>query len=212
MPHADIFRARSGQLPERADIPARYKWDLSAICRDLDEWAACFGTLEAEIDGLRAFEVEAKPLEAKPPVPAALPVPAFAAGPGWLAAMQIGDGLFVLRAPAGGYELLFTPDRGEYHNETTFVTTPGAQTRRQVCVREQPIDFLCAATDGIERICIRYQDWAPHAPFFKPLDDYMQSFPGPEQSARDLAEFLTREKMRTAADDDRSLLLCAYRQ
>src|SRR5205823_6004971 len=56
MPHAEMFRAGSGQLPDRAEIPERYKWDLTAICRDLDDWATRFAELEAGIDGLRAFE------------------------------------------------------------------------------------------------------------------------------------------------------------
>jgi oligoendopeptidase F len=43
----DTFRPQPGQLPARAAIPARYTWDLSAVCRDWDEWSAAFDRLDA---------------------------------------------------------------------------------------------------------------------------------------------------------------------
>src|SRR5688572_11672879 len=56
MPQAEVFRPESGQLLDRDAIPARYKWDLGAICRDWDDWTASFRELEAGIEGLKAFE------------------------------------------------------------------------------------------------------------------------------------------------------------
>ena len=43
-------------MPDRDQIPARYKWDLTAICRDWDEWTTSFRQLESDIEGLRRFE------------------------------------------------------------------------------------------------------------------------------------------------------------
>jgi hypothetical protein len=135
---------------------------------------------------------------------------AFVATPEWLCAMQIGDGLLVTRADGGEYELVFKPDRGEYVNETLFVTSENAREQRQICVREQKNIFICAATDGIERVAVKYQDWSPHAPFFKPLEDYIQTAPAPELGGRDVAEFLQREKLAAKLDDDRTLVLCGW--
>src|SRR5438128_2046426 len=56
MPQAEAFRPVSGDLPDRDRIPDRYKWDLSAICRDSDEWTASYRALEADIERFRAFE------------------------------------------------------------------------------------------------------------------------------------------------------------
>lgn len=44
------------------------------------------------------------------------------ATPNWVIAMQIGDGFITLRCQAEDLQLLFSPDKGEYLNETTFVT------------------------------------------------------------------------------------------
>jgi hypothetical protein len=136
---------------------------------------------------------------------------AFVASPDWICALQIGDGLLITRADGGDHELLFKPDRGEYVNETLFITSQNAREQRQICVRQQQTRFICAASDGIERVAIKYQDWSPHAPFFKPLEEYMQTAPKPDQREKDLIEFLRREKMAAKSDDDRTLVLCAYK-
>ena len=33
--------------------------------------------------------------------------------------------------------------------------------------------FICASTDGLERVAIRMSDWTPFPPFFQPLEEYM---------------------------------------
>jgi hypothetical protein len=135
---------------------------------------------------------------------------AFAATPHWMAALQIGDGLLITREAGKDYELVFKPDRGEYVNETVFVTSPVSTSQRQVCVQERPLTFICAASDGIERVAVRYQDWTPHTPFFQPLQVYIVGQGNAEAGAHDIAEFLRREKLNARTDDDKSLVLCAY--
>ncbi|MBF0477696.1 MAG: protein phosphatase 2C domain-containing protein, partial [Deltaproteobacteria bacterium] len=64
---------------------------------------------------------------------------AFVATPDWLAAMQVGDGAMVVRTAGGEYELLFTPDKGEYINTTTFVTSANAgQVLQTKMIRRPP--------------------------------------------------------------------------
>lgn len=134
---------------------------------------------------------------------------AFVAGPKWLAAIHIGDCLLAAKPTHGDCELLFKPDRGEYVNETTFVTSPDSFERLQVVVWPYRPAFVCAASDGVERVAVRLKDWSPHAPFFNTLHEYMQSRPSPERGAKDVAEFLGRAKLRARTDDDTSLLLGA---
>src|ERR671931_29271 len=38
MPPFETFRPEPGSLPTRDAIPPRYKWDLTSICRNWDEW------------------------------------------------------------------------------------------------------------------------------------------------------------------------------
>ena len=56
MPTLDTFRPEPGQLPVREDIPARYTWDLSAICRDWSDWSGSFARLDAAIAAFPAFQ------------------------------------------------------------------------------------------------------------------------------------------------------------
>jgi Protein phosphatase 2C len=132
----------------------------------------------------------------------------FLATPHWIAAMQLGDGFLVVGSKADGYRLLFTPDHGEFVNETVFVTSQDAHQQMQIGVLPLQPDFICASTDGLERLAIRSQDWTPHNPFFYPLEDYMRLIPEPEQEDGYLIDFLNSERLNMRTDDDKTLLLC----
>ena len=45
MPQTEIFRPAPGALPERPQVPDRYKWNVSDICRDWTEWNALYREL-----------------------------------------------------------------------------------------------------------------------------------------------------------------------
>jgi oligoendopeptidase F len=53
--HVEPFRPQPGRLLTRESIPVRYTWDLSAICRDWDEWTADFRRLEVAIGAFMQF-------------------------------------------------------------------------------------------------------------------------------------------------------------
>jgi oligoendopeptidase F len=50
------FRPQQGTLPARDQIPARYTWDVSAICRDWEEWTANHRQLEQAIESFKSFQ------------------------------------------------------------------------------------------------------------------------------------------------------------
>ena len=50
MPPLDVYRPSSGTVPTRTDVPERYRWDLSSICQDWDDWARSYRRLEGAID------------------------------------------------------------------------------------------------------------------------------------------------------------------
>lgn len=144
---------------------------------------------------------------------------AFLATPDWIAAMQIGDGFMVVsydqpqtpgQSAQGDYQLLFQPDRGEFANQTTFITAANALATMQVTVVGQPPRFIAAATDGIERVALRLKDWAPFAPFFSPLEEYLKETPDPEADDTYLISFLSSERLNQKTDDDKTLVLCHY--
>jgi hypothetical protein len=138
---------------------------------------------------------------------------AFLATPHWVAAMQIGDGLMMLRAHTDApYQLLFKPDKGEFINETIFITTPNACDYMSVCVESVESPFLCAATDGLERVAVRLQDWEPFAPFFRPFEDCLLKLPTPTEQHAYLKTFLESARLNAKTDDDKTMLVCLYSQ
>lgn len=132
------------------------------------------------------------------------------ATPTWVAAMQIGDGFIVVRPQQEDHILLFPPDKGEYVNETTFVTSANAIEAMRVDVREGKQEFICVSTDGLERVAIRMSDNTPFTPFFQPLEEYLQETSNPEQSDEYLMSFLNSDRLNARTDDDKTLFLCCY--
>ncbi len=137
---------------------------------------------------------------------------AFVATPEWLAAMQVGDGLIVVRSKGRDYQLLFMPDKGEFCNETTSVTSSHALEEMQVCVKSGSYEFICAATDGIENISlVKPENWRPFEGFFKPLEEQiMLSTKSLDHKKKEIEDFLNSEQINQQTDDDKTLLLCAY--
>ena len=133
----------------------------------------------------------------------------FVATPDWFAAMQIGDGFIVVRSQESEYKLLFQPDKGEFANETTFITSTNALEEMQVEVISQKQEFICASTDGLEKVAIRLSDWKPFPPFFKPLEEYLHESVNPKED-KYLTEFLNSERLNSRTDDDKTLLLCLF--
>lgn len=56
MPQIEVYRPEPGTLPDRHRIPDRYKWNLSDICRDWNEWTGLYRELADGIERLKGFE------------------------------------------------------------------------------------------------------------------------------------------------------------
>ncbi len=134
----------------------------------------------------------------------------FVATPDWIAAMQIGDGFIVVRSQDSEYQMLFQPDKGEFANETTFVTSTNALDDMQIKVFSEKPEFICASTDGLEKVAIHFSDWKPFPPFFKPLEEYLQETEKPEEEDEYIVNFLKLEQLNARTDDDKTLLLCLF--
>jgi oligoendopeptidase F len=50
----ETYRPEPRSLPAREAIPPRYTWDLTAICRDWDEWKRQYDELNAAIDAFKS--------------------------------------------------------------------------------------------------------------------------------------------------------------
>ena len=131
------------------------------------------------------------------------------ATPNWLAAMQIGDGFIVVRQPESKYQLLFHPSKGEYFNETTFVTSSSAERKMQVKTLFGKQQFIFAASDGLEKIAINLKNWQPHPPFFYDFEKALETRTENEEKLS-TEDWLKSEDVNERTDDDKTILLFWY--
>ena len=122
-------------------------------------------------------------------------------------AMQIGDGFLVIHSPKKDYQLVFLPKKGEYQNETVFVTCDDAIASMQTTIIEGNYSFICASTDGLESVALKLPNYTPFAPFFQPLQEYIFQTQDPEKEETYLINFLKSERLNVRTNDDKTLLL-----
>jgi hypothetical protein len=134
----------------------------------------------------------------------------FVAAPDWLAAMQLGDGFIVIKPRNREYQLLFQPDKGEFANQTTFVTSSNSHRDMKVRISQEPQEFICASTDGLERVAIFFSNWTPSPNFFDPFREYISSQKYLDNDPNYLQAFLSSDLLNGRTDDDKTLLLCFY--
>lgn len=105
----------------------------------------------------------------------------FVITPKWTAIGQIGDGFVVIRESGEEeYKLVFPPEKGEFANETYFVTGKRAGSKIRVSIINHPIDFICASTDGLEKVALSFATKSAYQPFFKGFENNFKSEQGGE--------------------------------
>jgi hypothetical protein len=120
---------------------------------------------------------------------------------------QVGDGAVVVRRD-GALEVLCPVDRGEYLNETCFLTSASWESELRVgVVPAAGIDGIAALTDGLQLVAFDMATGSPHAPFFDPLF----SFASGDGSVDELASFLGSDRVAERTDDDVTLAVAGFR-
>jgi len=126
-------------------------------------------------------------------------------------AAQVGDGAVVVQA-AEGYAALASTTRGEFLNETTFLTSPSWRREASVERRSMASPSLALLTDGLGLLALDLASGVPHAPFFGPLftfcartDDATGG--GTDEGTEGLQRFLRSERVGSRTDDDLTLLI-----
>ncbi len=124
-----------------------------------------------------------------------------------LAVGQIGDGAVIGRNPAGPLFSATRAQKGEYANETNFLTQVDALKKVEVWVYDQPVDALAVTSDGLIRLAIQLQSGEPYAPFFDPLFAYARTARVSPEATADLAGFLSSERVSARTEDDKTLVI-----
>ncbi len=124
-----------------------------------------------------------------------------------LAVGQVGDCLAIARE--GPDDPLFVAtklQRGEYANETFFLTLKNALDELQVHVYP-PVQTLVLMSDGVVRLAVNAVDNEPHLPFFQPLLKFVAEMEQEKKAQEQLAAFLASERVSARTDDDKTLVL-----
>lgn len=132
------------------------------------------------------------------------------ASPQMVAAAQIGDGLAVAKDHLGNLLALTIPNNGEYINETTFLTSPGALDTAQMRLWRETIVNIGVLTDGLQMLALNMVVGEPHKPFFFPLFDFVQKVEDQTEAKEQLVRFLGSERITQRTDDDLTLILASF--
>ena len=119
---------------------------------------------------------------------------------------QVGDGAIVVRR-GEALEVLCPAERGEYLNETCFLTSASWEDELRVgVVAADGVDGIAGLTDGLQLLAFDMTTGEPHRPFFEPLFSFASSC----GSAEELASFLASERVAERTDDDVTLAVAAW--
>jgi len=132
------------------------------------------------------------------------------ATPERLAVGQLGDGAVVTVSEDDDLKTVTTLQRGEYANETNFLTQEDALDLVAIQVVDEQVQALAVMSDGLTRLALKRPNNEPHIPFFKPLFAFVESSTSsndPAQANDALTEFLTSPRVCARTDDDKALVL-----
>lgn len=164
---------------------------------------------EALLAAKKAVEDEAAACQKQPQDLATTLIIAIAS-PEMVAAAQIGDGMAVAKDHLGNLLALTIPDNGEYINETTFLTSPGALETAQMRLWRETIVNIGLLTDGLQMLALNMVVSEPHKPFFFPLFDFVKNAEDQAEAKEQLVKFLGSERITQRTDDDLTLIIGAF--
>jgi len=124
-----------------------------------------------------------------------------------LVSAQIGDGAAVAQSIDGHFFATIQPQRGEYANETNFLSAENPLDYLEVNVSQQPIKSLVVMTDGVTRLAIHLGQNKPHAGFFRPLVGFLTQVENTKKGCKELKNFLNSNRVRTHTYHDRTLVV-----
>ncbi|HZF68264.1 MAG TPA: PP2C family serine/threonine-protein phosphatase [Gemmatirosa sp.] len=126
-----------------------------------------------------------------------------------VASLQIGDGAVVASGVDDAVVGVTTPERGEYINETSFLTSAGAVEAARVGEWRGPVAHVALTTDGLQVVALDLASGMPHAPFFRPLFAHVRHAADLDTAAGDLATWLASPRLTARTDDDLTLVLAS---
>ncbi len=174
------------------------------VCQVLREAGAC----ARENVLAAARELSAEPREF------ASTLLAVVAGPNGGGALQIGDGVIVVKEGGDGWCWVFWPQRGEFANTTRFLTDEDAEAHLQVGELPGGVEDAAIVTDGLEPLALHYATKSVFEPFFDGLLEPLIRSEGTheiEPLSVAVESFLASPRVALRTDDDVSLVIATRR-
>lgn len=125
--------------------------------------------------------------------------------PGLVLSLGVGDGALVVRDRQGDYTTLNREKKTGPANVSDFLTDDDYRERARYRRLIGDYGAVVGMTDGLEPLAFS-ADREPFAPFLDPLLACVQSDP-PREAKRKLHQFLIGDRLRSASDDDLTLVL-----
>ena len=124
--------------------------------------------------------------------------------------VSVGDGYVII--DGGELKLLNEPVKGEYFNETQFITSPEVMRAIRdgtIEVGRDKCDAFVVATDGLWPTII---DGKPYEKFYRPIIDYLRNSSDIGKAVDELLNLLRsmQERYPSAYDDDLTMVVGAY--
>ncbi|MEE8465989.1 MAG: PP2C family serine/threonine-protein phosphatase [Dehalococcoidia bacterium] len=124
-----------------------------------------------------------------------------------VAALQVGDGSAVVDDCEDGVLGLTKPQTGEYINETMFITAEDAMDQAEIVFREGRLSGGAVFSDGLQMLGLKMPEGTPHAPFFKPLLQFVGAATDAAAADEELKSFLRSPRVTGQTTDDLTLVL-----
>jgi hypothetical protein len=121
-------------------------------------------------------------------------------------AAQVGDALLISANEDGELRPLIRPQKGEYANETRFLTSVQAHEEIELACHDQ-VEGLVAMTDGLLRLAARVPGYDPHPAFCTPLLMFARTIGEESQGCEELGAFLRSPRVQSRTDDDLTLVI-----
>lgn len=123
-----------------------------------------------------------------------------------IGAAQIGDGAVVISNSNHEFETFTLPQRGEYANQTYFLTSSDALDCLNIRVAEREPRYVAMFTDGIQSLVLEQPSHIPHRPFFGNMFKWLEDQTDERYVQAELAKLLRSPRVTGKTDDDLTLL------
>lgn len=131
----------------------------------------------------------------------------FVASKEFVVGAQIGDGGTVALSESGELLSVTVPPMGEYVNETTFLVSNDWLSATQIATVHQSVQAICAFSDGLQLLALRWPGANPFDRFFRPLFAFAREGQSGSIASSQLETFLNSARLNERTDDDKTLLL-----